>query len=78
MTPTTDPSWASIMYISAALVVDIGGPFSHAAMIAREIGIPCVVNTRTGSRTLQTGERVRVDGRTGLVERLDRVPAAGA
>jgi len=78
VTPTTDPSWASIMYISAALVVDIGGPFSHAAMIAREIGIPCVVNTRTGSRTLQTGERVRVDGRTGLVERLDRVPAAGA
>jgi pyruvate,water dikinase len=72
VTPTTDPSWASIMFISAGLVVDIGGQLSHAAVVARELGIPCVVNTRIGSRTLQTGDRVRIDGSTGTVEILAR------
>jgi pyruvate,water dikinase len=70
--PTTDPSWASIMFVSSALVVDIGGPLSHAAVVARELGVPCVVNTRSGSRVLRTGDRVRVDGTTGRVEILER------
>jgi phosphohistidine swiveling domain-containing protein len=68
--PTTDPSWSSVMFISAALVVDIGGPLSHAAVVARELGIPCVVNTRIGTRAVRTGDRVRVDGATGVVEVL--------
>ena len=72
VTPTTDPSWASIMFLSRALVVDIGGPLSHAAVVARELGIPCVVNTRHGSRVLRTGDRVRVDGEAGTVEVLER------
>jgi phosphohistidine swiveling domain-containing protein len=71
--PTTDPSWASIMFLSAALVVDMGGALSHAAVVARELGIPCVVNTRTGTRQLRTGDRVRVDGGAGTVEILQRV-----
>ena len=70
--PTTDPSWASIMFISSALVVDIGGMLSHAAVVARELGIPCVVNTQDGSRALRTGDRVRVDGDAGRVEILER------
>jgi pyruvate,water dikinase len=70
--PTTDPGWASIMFISKALVVDIGGTMSHAAVIARELGIPCVVNTKTGSRDLRTGDYCRVDGSTGTVEVLHR------
>jgi pyruvate,water dikinase len=70
--PTTDPSWASIMFISAALVVDIGGALSHAAVVARELGIPCVVNTRDGTRRIQTGDRLRIDGRAGTVEVLSR------
>jgi pyruvate,water dikinase len=70
--PTTDPSWASIMFVSSALVVDIGGPLSHAAVVARELGVPCVVNTRYGSRVLRTGDRVRVNGTTGRVEILER------
>lgn len=65
--PTTDPSWASIMFISSALVVDIGGPLSHAAVVAREIGLPCVVNTRDATRRINSGDRVRVDGSTGKV-----------
>jgi pyruvate,water dikinase len=71
--PTTDPSWASVMFISAALVVDIGGALSHAAVVARELGIPCVVNTRDGTRQIRTGDRVRVDGHAGTVEILSQL-----
>lgn len=76
--PTTDPSWSSIMFISAALVVDIGGALSHAAVVARELGLPCVVNTKTGTRALRTGDRVRVDGAAGTVHILHQAsePAA--
>jgi phosphohistidine swiveling domain-containing protein len=74
---TTDPSWASIMFISSALVVDIGSALSHAAVVARELGVPCVVNTRDGSRRLRTGDRVRVDGGTGIIEILQPAPDAG-
>jgi len=69
---TTDPSWCSIMYVSVALVVDLGGMLSHAAVVAREIDIPCVVNTRDGSRRLRTGDLVRVDGGAGTVQVLKR------
>ena len=75
VSPFTDPGWASIMFISSALVVDIGGAMSHAAVAARELGVPCVVNTRTGTRSIRTGDRVRVDGKTGRVEVLERAAA---
>jgi rifampicin phosphotransferase len=74
--PTTDPSWSSIMFVSKALVVDIGGALSHAAVVARELGIPCVVNTRTGTRSLGSGDVVRVDGKAGTVEVLKRASDA--
>jgi pyruvate,water dikinase len=70
--PTTDPSWSSIMFVAGALVVDIGGALSHAAVVARELGVPCVVNTRDGTSVIRTGDRVRVDGRTGTVRILTR------
>ncbi|QZT59873.1 PEP-utilizing enzyme [Mycolicibacterium austroafricanum] len=65
---TTDPAWVSLMFLSAALVVDIGGLMSHAAVVARELGIPCVMNTKTGTAALHTGDIVRVDGGAGTVE----------
>ena len=71
VTPTTDPSWSSVMLLSAALVVDIGGSLSHAAIVARELGVPCVVNTRIGTATIHTGDLLRVDGSTGLVQILE-------
>ncbi len=77
VTPTTDPSWSSIMFVSSALVVDIGGALSHAAVVARELGIPCVVNTRSGTKAIRTGDRVRVDGTAGKVEVLDRATVRG-
>ena len=67
---TTDPSWSSIMFISSALVMDSGGALSHAAVVARELEIPCVVNTLTGTKRIRTGDRVRVDGDAGTVEIL--------
>lgn len=70
---TTDPSWASVMFLSSALVVDIGGPLSHAALVARELGLPCVVNTVSGSDMIRTGDLLRVDGTSGVVEILKRV-----
>jgi phosphohistidine swiveling domain-containing protein len=70
--PTTDPSWSSIMFISSALVVDMGGALSHASVVARELRIPCIVGTRNGTRTLHTGDWVRVDGGAGTVEVLAR------
>jgi phosphohistidine swiveling domain-containing protein len=69
---TTDPSWASIMFVSSALVVDIGSVLSHAAVVARELGLPCVVNTRNGTRMLRDGDLVRVDGSAGTVQLIKR------
>jgi phosphohistidine swiveling domain-containing protein len=75
---TTDPSWAAIMFVSAALVVDIGGVISHAAVVARELGIPAVVNTRRGTDVLRDGDLVRVDGGAGTVEVLGRTSVRAA
>jgi pyruvate,water dikinase len=70
--PFTDPSWSSLLFLSAGLVVDIGGALSHAAVVAREMGVPCVVNTRTGTHQIRTGDHVRVDGTNGTVHILRR------
>jgi pyruvate,water dikinase len=52
-------------------VTDIGAPLSHAAIVAREQGIPAVVNCSNATMRLRTGDRVRVDGGQGTVEILD-------
>ncbi len=67
---TTDPSWSAYFMLAAGVVIDIGGPLSHGAIVARELGIPCVINTSDGTRRLRTGDRIRVDGASGRVERL--------
>lgn len=68
--PTTDPSWAGLLMLASGAVVDMGGSLSHGAVVARELGIPCVMNTGNGSKMLRTGDTVRVDGSTGVVEVL--------
>lgn len=73
---TTDPAWVSLMFLSGALVVDVGGLMSHAAVVAREIAIPCVMNTGVGTRVLSTGDIVRVDGNAGTVDIVARAPHA--
>lgn len=71
---TTDPAWVSLMFLAGALVVDIGGLMSHAAVVARELGIPCVMNTGNGTSALRTGDRVVVDGTSGTVTVITRSP----
>lgn len=70
--PATDPSWVSLMMIASALVIDIGAAVSHGAIIARELGLACVIGTGTGTRILRDGDLVRVDGTAGTVEILER------
>jgi phosphohistidine swiveling domain-containing protein len=65
--PMTDPSWVSLFYLAKAVVVDMGGPMSHGAIVARELGIPCIVNTRDGTRRLHTGDVVTVDPDAGTI-----------
>jgi pyruvate,water dikinase len=72
---TTDPSWASYFLVASALVIDIGGAMSHGAIVARELGIPCVINTRTGTSAISPGDLLRVDGGSGKVEVLERAQA---
>ena len=70
--PYTDPSWAAIMFTAAGLVVDIGGELSHAAVVARELGIPCVMSTGDGTRRLRDGDLCRIDGAAGTVEVIEQ------
>lgn len=65
--PVTTPSWAPVFGRIGAAVSDSGGIMSHAAIVAREYGLPAVVGTANGTERIQTGQRVRVDGNTGMV-----------
>jgi pyruvate,water dikinase len=67
----TDPSWCMLFPLLAGIVVDIGGPLSHAAIVAREMGIPCVVNTGEAVTRISTGMRIRLDATNGVVVVLD-------
>lgn len=69
--PVTDVGWTPYFTVIAALVTDIGSSVSHGAVVAREYGLPCVVNTLVGTHLLRTGDRARVDGDRGVVVRLD-------
>jgi pyruvate,water dikinase len=64
---TTNPAWITLFLVAGALVIDVGGPLSHGAIAARELGIPCVINTRHGTARLRTGDLVVVDGDAGTV-----------
>jgi pyruvate,water dikinase len=68
----TDPSWAPLFSLADALVIDIGAAASHGAIVARELGVPCVIGTGDGTRRIRTGDKLLVDGGTGRVEILAR------
>jgi pyruvate,water dikinase len=64
---TTDASWAPLFMVAGAVVVEEGGPLSHAAIVARELGIPAVLNVPGVAARLRAGDRVTVDGDAGTV-----------
>jgi pyruvate,water dikinase len=63
---TTDAGWSPLFIQAAAIVVERGGPLSHAAIVARELGIPAVLDVRGATQVLE-GRTVTVDGDTGTV-----------
>jgi phosphoenolpyruvate synthase/pyruvate phosphate dikinase len=64
---STRPAWTPLFAIAAAVVTDTGSILSHAAVVAREYGIPAVLGTGTATRTLRDGQMVEVDGTAGVV-----------
>ncbi len=69
--PFTDPGWTPLFTVAGAIVMDLGGLLSHGAIVAREYGIPAVVNTRAATRRIRTGQLVTVDGDRGTVRWQD-------
>ncbi len=67
VTKMTSPDWEPYMKIVSAIVTDEGGMTSHAAIVSRELGIPCVVGTGNATKVMQTGGEYTVDGGRGLV-----------
>ncbi len=71
VTTITNVGWTPLFPRAAAVVTDVGAPLSHAAIVARELGIPAVVGCGDATMRLRTGDRVRVDGSAGTVTLLD-------
>ncbi len=88
VTEITDPDWEPIMKIAGAIVTDKGGRTSHAAIVSRELGIPCIVGSNNATKILKNGKEVTVDSSSGQVgnvyegiipfkiieHRLDKIP----
>lgn len=73
VTSQTDIAWTPLFPRAAAIVTDVGAPLSHAAIVARELGIPAVVGCGDATAKLQTGDRVLVDGGQGIVKIIKKV-----
>lgn len=67
----TDPSWTPLFVPSAAVVVNVGAPLSHAIIVSRELGIPCVVSVTDGTKRIPDGALVEVNGDLGTVTILE-------
>ncbi|MGH2759059.1 MAG: PEP-utilizing enzyme [Actinomycetota bacterium] len=65
--PLTDPSWTPLFVPACAVVVDVGAPLSHAVIVSRELGVPCVVSVTNATRKIPDGALVEVDGTAGTV-----------
>jgi pyruvate,water dikinase len=65
--PVTDAGWTPLFALAAGLVVDMGSALSHGSTVAREYGLPAVVNVRSGTRRIRTGDVITVNGSSGTV-----------
>jgi pyruvate,water dikinase len=66
--PYTDAGWAPLLAQVGGLIAEVGGRLSHGAIVAREYGVPAVMNLSSATQQLRPGQRVRLDGETGVVE----------
>jgi pyruvate,water dikinase len=81
VTAMTNPDFVPYMKLASAIVTDKGGVTAHAAIVSRELGIPCIVGTETATKTMETGREYTVDARNGVVyegiiQRLDEPTTA--
>jgi|WetSurSiteA1Bulk_404760.scaffolds.fasta_scaffold00390_3 pyruvate, water dikinase len=67
VTEMTTPDWVPAMKIAAAIVTNLGGKTCHAAIVSRELGVPCIVGTENATKVLKDGDSITVDGQRGLV-----------
>ena len=70
VTRITDPDWEPIMRLAAAIVTDQGGLTSHAAIVSREINVPCIIGTKIATKVFKDGDRVEVDAIKGIVRKI--------
>jgi pyruvate,water dikinase len=70
--PFTDPGWTPYFVTASAIVMDQGGILSHGSIVAREYGIPAVVNVGSATKIIKTGRKIQVDGNRGVVSILDK------
>lgn len=68
----TDPDVVPAMKMAAAIVTEQGGITSHAAIVSRELGVPCVIGTKIATQVLKDGDTVEVDATKGVVKVLKR------
>ena len=68
--PLTDPSWTPLFLTAGAVVVDVGGQRSHAVIVSRELGLPCVISVTDGTKKIADGSEIEVNGSTGEVRIL--------
>ena len=76
VTASTDPGWVTLFPSCSAILVERGSLLSHSAIVSREMGIPCIVSVPGLLRTLDTGDLVRMDGSTGVIELIKKVERA--
>lgn len=69
--PLTDPSWTPLFVPAAGVIVDVGAPLSHAIIVSRELGIPCVVSVTGATKKIPDGALVEVNGDTGVITVLE-------
>ena len=70
VTRATDPGWTPVFSTISGLVLEIGGQLSHGAIVAREYGLPEVINVTGATRQIQDGETITVDGSAGTVRQI--------
>ncbi|HSR14685.1 MAG TPA: PEP-utilizing enzyme, partial [Gemmatimonadales bacterium] len=66
---STDPSWTPLFMVAGGIVLEEGGPLSHAAIVARELGLPAVLKVAGATTLIRDGEEISVDGTAGIVAR---------
>ena len=67
----TDPAWTPLFRAAGGLITEVGGVMTHGSVVAREYGIPAVVGVHQATRRLKNGQRIRLDGTSGLIQVLE-------